>query len=242
MNGDYEWHCAELERQAKAFVEVVTGADPGTPIPTCPGWTMADLVRHHGTSQRRVEYVVRHLSAEPVWAKDVVTDVPSDFVAWFAAGVPPLLETLRAADPVADVWTNGRDPHVRYWARRILFEAVVHRADAELAVGLTPQIEDSVGVDGVDEVLTNLPCFPWVAERQRVLDPARVLRFETSSGEAWVINAVAEVVSAEPAVIVRADAGDLLLLVYGRIGLEDGRVAVSGDQGFLREWLAASAL
>lgn len=242
MNGDYAVWCAELERQANGFVEVVVGADPGIPIPTCPGWTMADLVRHHGTSQRRVEYVVRHLSAEPVWARDVATDVPADYAAWFAAGVPPLLATLRAADPEAEVWTNGRDRHVRYWARRILFEAVVHRADASLAVGLVPPIEDSVGVDGVDELLTNLPCFPWVAERQRALDPARVLRFEAASGEAWTINAVGDTVESEPAAIVRAAAGDLLLLVYGRIGLEDDRVNVFGDRGFLAEWLAASAL
>jgi uncharacterized protein (TIGR03083 family) len=242
MSGDYEARCAELERQAKGFVEVVAGADPGTPIPTCPGWTMGDLVRHHGTSQRRVEYVVRHLSADPVWAKDVASDVPSDYATWFAAGVPPLLATLRAADPEAEVWTNGRDPHVRYWARRILFEAVVHRADAELAVGLVPQIEDSVGVDGVDELLTNLPCFAWVAERQRALDPARVLRLEAASGEAWMINSAVDVVEDEPAAIVRAAAGDLLLLVYGRIGLEDDRITVSGDRRFLAEWLAASAL
>lgn len=68
-----------------------------------------------------------------------------------------------------------------------------------------------------------------------------MLRFETGS-QAWVINPVTEEVGDEPTVIVRAAAGDLLLLVYGRIGLEDGRVTVSGDEGFLGEWLAVSAL
>jgi uncharacterized protein (TIGR03083 family) len=242
MNGDYAARCAELERQATGFVEVVARADLGAPVPTCPGWTMADLVRHHGTSQRRVEHVVRHLSLEPVWARDVATGVVGDDAAWFAAGVPPLLATLRSADPDAEVWTNGRDQHVRYWARRILFEAVVHRADAALAVGLEPEISDSVGVDGVEELLTNLPCFSWVAERQRALDPGRLLRFEAASGQAWTINAVCDPVDGDPAVVVRAAAGDLLLLVYGRIGLEDDRVGVVGDRRFVGEWLAASAL
>jgi uncharacterized protein (TIGR03083 family) len=252
MYGDYWAHCSELERQAKAFAEVVGVADPATAIPTCPGWSMADLIRHHGTSQRRVDHVVRHLSAEPVWAKDVATGLPGDvadgaawsaggYAAWFAAGAAALLETLRAADPEAEVWTNGRDQHVRYWARRILFEAVVHRADAELAVGATPQIDEALAVDGVDELLTNLPAFPWVAERQRALDPAPVLRFETGS-RAWVISPVTKEVEDEPTAIVRAAAGDLLLLVYGRIGLEDDRFVVTGDGRFLAEWLAASAL
>ena len=165
----------------------------------------------------------------------------ADYAAWFAAGAARLLETLRAADPAAEVWTNGRDHHVRYWARRILFEAVVHRADAELAVGMTPQIADAVAADGVDELLANMPAFSWVAERQRRLDPAHVLRFETGA-HAWVINPVAEPVEGEPTATVRAAAGDLLLLVYGRIGLEDDGIAVTGDRRFLGEWLAASAL
>ena len=76
MDGEYEAHCAELERQSQACAEVVGAAAPATPIPTCPGWTMTDLVRHHGTSQRRVDHVVRHLSAEPVWAKDVAPGLP----------------------------------------------------------------------------------------------------------------------------------------------------------------------
>lgn len=68
-----------------------------------------------------------------------------------------------------------------------------------------------------------------------------MLRFETGS-QAWVINPVTEEVGDEPTVIVRAAAGDLLLLVYGRIGLEDDRFVVTGDGRFLAEWLAASAL
>jgi hypothetical protein len=86
-----------------------------------------------------------------------------------------------------------------------------------------------------------MPAFPWVAERQRRLDPAHVLRFETGA-HAWVINPVAEPVEGEPTATVRAAAGDLLLLVYGRIGLEDDGIAVTGDRRFLGEWLAASAL
>lgn len=35
-----------IDETARALLESVTGADPATPIPACPRWTMADLVAH----------------------------------------------------------------------------------------------------------------------------------------------------------------------------------------------------
>jgi uncharacterized protein (TIGR03083 family) len=123
-----EDYCDAAETEAGRFAEVIRGTDPALPVPTCPGWTMADLIKHHGTSQRRVAYVVRHRSQQPVWSKDVKTGLPDDpasYPAWFAAGTGSLVTTLRAADPYTPMWTNGADQHVRYWARRILFDTFI---------------------------------------------------------------------------------------------------------------------
>jgi uncharacterized protein (TIGR03083 family) len=101
MSWDYQEYCDVVAVEAAGFAAAIKGADPATPVPTCPGWTLADLIEHHGRSERRVEYVVRNLSQEPVWSKDVPADLPDEQVAyaeWFAAGVQPLLQTLRAAD------------------------------------------------------------------------------------------------------------------------------------------------
>jgi uncharacterized protein (TIGR03083 family) len=44
-----------------------------------------------------------------------------------------------------------------FWPRRVVHETAVHRADAELALGVEPRIDPAVAVDGVGELLENLP-------------------------------------------------------------------------------------
>jgi uncharacterized protein (TIGR03083 family) len=248
----YQAYCDAVGVEAARFAEVVTGVDPATAVPTCPGWTMADLIAHHGRSQRRVEHVVRHRSQQPVWSKDVPAGLPdatTGYPAWFAEGVAPLIATLRSADPVIPMWTNGADRHTRYWARRILYEAVVHRADAELAVGRTPVIDTLTAVDGIDELLTNLPCFSWVAERQRGLgrDGDTLHLRSTDIDAGWVITLGRDGFDwhrggAAAVATAAGTAGDLLLLVYGRFKPADDRLTVSGDQQLLTGWLTKSAL
>ncbi|HEX6499878.1 MAG TPA: maleylpyruvate isomerase family mycothiol-dependent enzyme [Micromonosporaceae bacterium] len=248
----YQDYCEAVETEVGRFLDAVRDVDPATPVPTCPGWTMGDLVKHHGMSINRVEHVVRHYSPEPVWSKDVPATLPDhakDYPAWLASLVKPLITTLGAADPDTPMWTNGADRHARYWARRLLFEAVVHRADAEIALGRAPVIDGATAADGIDELLTNLPCFTWVAERQRQLrrDGQTLHLHATDRVAEWLIMLGPDGFAWRPAhdrahVTVEAGAGDLLLLVYGRLAPTDQRFAVTGDRALLREWLEKSAL
>ena len=45
-------HLAALEADATRLVELVALADQSAPVPTCPGWTVADVVEHVGTLYR----------------------------------------------------------------------------------------------------------------------------------------------------------------------------------------------
>lgn len=246
----YQDYCDAVEAEVTHFVDVVRGVDPATPVPSCPGWTIADLVKHHGSSQRRAEYVVRHSRQEPVLSQDCRADLPddpADYAAWFAVGTQPLIATLRAADPNTPVWTNGVDQHVRYWARRILYEAIVHRADAELALGREPRIQSRLAADGIEEFLTNIQCFSWVAENLRALDAdGDTLHFHSTDYEGeWIITLNGGTFTWErghkrATVAVRGTASDLLLLTYGR--LPASRFTVMGDDQLLAQWLVKSAL
>lgn len=251
MTWDYLEYCDAVAVEAAGFAAVVKGVDPDLAVPSCPGWTLAELIKHHGSSERRVEQVVRELRQEPLWAKDVEIGLPEDeaaYAEWFAAGVEPLVTTLRAADPEAPLWTNGVDQHVRYWARRILYEAVVHRADAELALGRQPMIDGRIGAEGIDEFLTNLLCFSWVAERLRQLnrDGESLLLSATDLDVDWLITpepaGFSSTRGAGPAEVRAAgSAGDLLLLIYGRLQPADERFAVTGDSQLLTDWLEHAA-
>ena len=64
-------YCTRTEAEAARLVELVTGADPSTPVTTCPGWTMADLVTHVGTVHRWALHIVTTRRQERIWSKDV---------------------------------------------------------------------------------------------------------------------------------------------------------------------------
>lgn len=248
----YERRCAALEAEVDRFVATVAGVDPATPVPTCPGWTVADLVRHHGTTYRWMEYLVRRRCTERIRSRDVPLDLPADpagYPQWLVAGAAACLRTFRAADPDAPVWTFGADRHVRFWPRRLLAEAVVHRADAELAVGRAPLVPADLAVDSVDELLEILPFFDRVADRLRSLGRAGevVHLHATDAAGEWLITLADAGFGwarghGKGAVAVRGTASDLLLLAYGRLPSDGDRCTVHGDRELLTGWLAATAL
>jgi uncharacterized protein (TIGR03083 family) len=244
--GDHGHYCSAVEAEVARFVEAVEFADPATPVPTCPGWTIAELVKHHGTTHRWIEYILRHRAKKRVWSRDVELGLPADqtrYPEWLALTAASLVAMLRATDPAAPIWTWGVDQHVRFWSRRVLYEAVLHRADAELALGHKPRINPDIAVDGIDEFLTNVSHARWVDKRLRELDGhGETLHLHsTDTGGEWLINLGRKGFTWAPGhanatVTVGAPAGDLLLLVYGRLPVDE-RFAVSGDHGVLRRWL-----
>ncbi|MFI8824929.1 maleylpyruvate isomerase family mycothiol-dependent enzyme [Streptomyces sp. NPDC053431] len=251
---DHAVNCERVASAVESFVTLVRGADPATPVPTCPGWTLADLVKHHGTTHRWTEHLVRTRATERVWSTDVPLDLPEDPAAypeWLAASAEASLRALRAAEPDAPTWSHGADPHVRFFPRRLLFEAVVHRADAERALGREPgPIDPGTAADGIEEFLENLPYFSWVAEPVARLgrDGARLRLAATDSGAAWTLTLGGggftwqRRADGEATATVEGTAADLLLLVYGRYAADDPRFTHAGDRTVLDAWRAATAL
>ena len=87
---DHERHISAAETEIAQFVEVVGQADVATPVPTCPGWTVADLIRHYGTVQRWITHIVRTLPEERVSEGDLDLGLPddvNDYPRWLAAGI-----------------------------------------------------------------------------------------------------------------------------------------------------------
>ncbi|MEV5972787.1 maleylpyruvate isomerase family mycothiol-dependent enzyme [Streptomyces sp. NPDC051921] len=246
--------CDRVETHVETFVTLVRGADPATPVPTCPGWTLADLVKHHGTTHRWTEHLVRTRATERVWSKDVPLDLPEDpaaYADWLAASAEASLRTLRAAEPDAPMWSHGADPHVRFFPRRLLFEAVVHLVDAELALGREPgRIDPGTAADGIEEFLENLPYFSWVAEPVAQLDRdgASLRLTATDTGAAWTLTLGGggftwqRRAEGEATAAVEGTTADLLLLVYGRYGTDDPRFMLAGDRTVLDAWRSATAL
>ncbi|MFF7247928.1 maleylpyruvate isomerase family mycothiol-dependent enzyme [Embleya sp. NPDC008237] len=150
--------------------------DMDAPVPSCPGWTVADVVRHSvlmytgaagqlRPKQRPVTPNARPGagSAHPVTNSTTKGDLLDTYNRAHAALVTEMarrdpLDPIEgeALDPgVADgVDGDGPDPGTAgFLVRRMAREAAVHRADIEMAVGTPGPLDAQQALDGIDEVL-----------------------------------------------------------------------------------------
>ncbi|MGJ5756047.1 uncharacterized protein (TIGR03083 family) [Streptomyces puniciscabiei] len=255
----YATYREAVARETLRFSEVVKGADPTVPVLSCPGWTLTDLTQHVGALQRWFATLLTRRVQEPPRSRDVELGLPQDvrdYPDWVAAGVPDVAAVLRDTDPEAPMWVWGEDRHARFWARRMLFETLVHRVDAEHAVGLPSDIDPVLAADGVDEFLVNLPHAGLFAPGvTKLRGDGETLAFRSTGGEGgpgeeWRMRLEGDgfrpvdpgAGEAEPVTAaVRGQAADLLLLLYGRRSYQDSAFEVSGPAAVLDNWFAHTA-
>ncbi|MEO3783981.1 maleylpyruvate isomerase family mycothiol-dependent enzyme [Actinocorallia sp. B10E7] len=232
----------DLRAQTDALVGLLNGADLSLPVPTCPGWTLADLAVHVGDGQ--------HWAAELVCTGTPPPQprgtAPEDLEAWLRHGTDLLIEAV-AKDPDAQVWTFLGPRPARFWGRRMRNDLLVHRADAALALGREFQAEAATAADALSEGLDLI-----AASATSGLSPALamlrgrgVLKFvSTDAPGVWTVRREPEAVTwtAEdgPADVTVSGGAVDLLLVFSRRS-SPGRVRVSGDEELLRHWLEHSA-
>src|SRR5688572_12159220 len=73
------------------------------PVPSCPGWSVADLVQHTGRVHRAVTRRVQNLEQERRPASDIPLPPLAELVPWFEDGADALGQVLEAAHPDAAV-------------------------------------------------------------------------------------------------------------------------------------------
>ena len=241
--------CDIVEREVARMVEVTTGVDPATPVPTCGEWTIADLLQHAGEVYRWAGMIVAQASPVRIPRDELdfgLPDRPEDLPPWFGAAVDEVVATFRAADPDTPMWAWGWPKEGRFWPRRMVHELTVHRADAELALGIEVAVDADVAADGVDELLDNLPQAAYFAPAvQELRGHGEVLGFlATDSGASWRITLEPERFTwargpvEGAAATVEAPARDLLLGLYGRPAC----LGVAGDDELFDRWSRNSSI
>jgi uncharacterized protein (TIGR03083 family) len=245
-----------LETETAALRALLRDAESTTPVPTCPGWTLADLAEHVGRVQRRTTEVLRRRLRTPI-SSDGVPAPPaawSGYDAWLADGAAEMAAQLRSDGPDLDVWVWTPSRHgSEGWARRMLHEAAVHRADAEFALGHQPVIAPAIAADGIDELLDSLPyAAPFAPGVRELTGDGETLHWhatDTSPGTRaeWLITLEPDGyrwtrAHARGAVAVRATVSDLYLFAYGRRTVHDPGIEVIGDTLLLSHWVTHSRL
>ncbi|WP_079423639.1 maleylpyruvate isomerase family mycothiol-dependent enzyme [Streptomyces katrae] len=251
-------HRAAVAAEAARFVDLVRGADMTAPVPTCPGWDLTDLTRHAGSVHRWFSVLLRQRIQAPPAGRDVDLRLPEradGYADWLAEGAAEAAEVFAGTDLDAPMWVWGADGHARFWVRRMAFETLVHRVDAERALGLPSAVDRTLAHDGVDEFLVNLPYAALFAPKVAGLRAAdRTIRFEcTDTDGSWLVRlrpdgfgVVADGAAEGGAggvaadAVVRAPAADLLLLLYGRLDRSAATVEAGGDGELLDLWFANS--
>jgi uncharacterized protein (TIGR03083 family) len=230
---------------------VIRAADPAAPVPSCPPWSVAKLAKHTGIVHRWVTAIVSTRSSSRVEQQSLDAGLPSAealYADWLAAGAAPLLSELRSAGPDTAVWAWGAAQCSGWWARRMLHETTVHRADAELALGAWPSVDSVVAADGIEEFLTNLPEARRPRENLGSLPAGESIHLHATDcdGE-WVIRfgdgSLTWSRGHEKAnVAARGPVTALLLLTYGRVLPSAESLTVFGDEGLLHTWQEKTAL
>ena len=240
-----ERYLAAVERDAAVMLRVLADTDLEAAVPSCPGWTLRDLIVHTGLVHRQKAETVRGGWVDGSPPQPEPPD--GDLGPWFREGVDDLLVVLSTADLSQPSWTWCDHEHTAmWWARRMAHETTIHAADAVLAAGGRPHVESSLAADGVEEILIEMmtggPAWGVVAVADDVVaievddtDPVArwVLRSaqfsgtSPTSGTTYEGLATFEITDARPDTTIRGNASAMDLWLWGRGPIDE--IAITGD-------------
>jgi uncharacterized protein (TIGR03083 family) len=225
----------EHVRGESARLGEVARAGLDAPVPSCPGWTVDDVVRHVAEVYvHKVE--VLKLGARPdPWPPDFSEQ---DSLQWYDESRAAIVDALDAAGTSAQTWTfNPRDATSGFWHRRMAHETVVHRIDVEQAHGVVTPIDPELALDGIDEVLYPSLGGPWWEEGDTAHPMDAAVRL-TAAGRSWTVYAdatnvdVRQGAEGEVAAEIFGEPARLYLWLWGRAG--DDAVSTVGDPDVVR--------
>ncbi|MEU0989985.1 maleylpyruvate isomerase family mycothiol-dependent enzyme [Streptomyces sp. NPDC005953] len=223
----------ELIRADSDRLLLAASRNPGGAVPSCPGWTALDVVRHVGEVYEH-KVLCMELGREPQdHERKPQPDAASDVAAWFTALRDTLLNRLAALGPErkSPTWFSP-DQTVGFWFRRMAHETVVHRVDAELACGQETPLAPEFAVDGVDEFLGFLT-HDFGDGSAQVEGADRTVAL-CCGGRQWLVTLRESQVEraaegAVPDARIEGEPGDLLLHLWGRLPADSRSLVSSGD-------------
>lgn len=268
MSGNSTGITAERKRQAlrthtERLAENVGAAGHDAAVPTCPGWTVSDLVAHVGQTQRWVSEIIERRIVDATLLPTEMATVPTepdDWPAWLSDGGARAAEACSDDALAAPVFNAAADDRTggEFWLSSLLNEAVIHGADAAYAAGRDYTVDTDIAASLISNHLAMLTSPTWAALRP---DSAAALRGAGETlhwhasdklglGEAgeWFIErgpdgASWKARSGGADVTVSGPAKSLLLILTRRRPLTEStnQVSVDGDPDLARHWIENTA-
>jgi uncharacterized protein (TIGR03083 family) len=208
-------HLAILRDELTIFHGCLSG-DLSTRVEHCGDWTLRDLAEHMGQ--------------ENLWAATAVIErhgeyrsppAPADIATWFADTARTLTDALTVS-PSTPAWTFAAPHTVGFWRRRRCLETLVHRWDAQHALGISSPLEPGLCGDGIAEVIDVF--VPRQVRLGRAAPLEAAVRFTaTDFDQSWVLG------PGEPVATLSGTAEELMLLLWNRLSLPSIRLTGDGD-------------
>lgn len=252
-------HLASLRADSDRFLEVIRSGEPVAPVPSCPGWRLADLGWHLTEVQYFWACIVEGALAEPGEVAPLQRPADDELADTFARHTARLADALAARSPDDACWSwHAAGGSVGWVRRRQAHEALVHRVDAEQAVDDRTAVDPRLANDGVDELvrimLTGVPAWGRFSPDGTTavlettdrpgswcLELGRFTGTSPESGNAYDLDAaeLLEERPADPTATLRATSTDLDLWLWGR-GPADV-IAVTGGRAVVERIRAMAA-
>jgi uncharacterized protein (TIGR03083 family) len=252
----YDRYYLELEAETEKLAASVSDAYLNSPVPTCPEWTLRQLVEHVGQGQRWAAGMIerRATAPEPIDCEEAPAQA-GPCRAWLMAGARRLTAAVRECGPDTAVWTWRADRTSGFWLRKLVHDGLVHRLDAELTIGRDGPVPADLAADGVTDLLLSVealsppdsadPVFVRLCGNGQTLHVHATDPGLGAVGE-WLVRRTPAGVSWEQRhgaadVTVRGPARGLLLVLNRRIRPDLGGIEVVGDINLFAHWLDHSA-
>lgn len=231
---------ALIEDRAAAMRKSAARApDLDVRVPTCPDWSLRDLVGHLTEVHRFWTAAVAAGPCKHPPALAPADDTPSaDLLTRSATATRELIAALRSAGPAMGCWAWWGESGVPMTsgavARHQVHEAAVHAFDAQLATGTPQPIPAIVALDGIAEFIgiSHGTAGSWP------YGPARI-GLHAAEGESWLLDLKAPGShNGQPETVadLHGSASDLLLTLHGRLPLDGLRS--QGDRATLENLLS----
>jgi uncharacterized protein (TIGR03083 family) len=232
-----------IRRESDLFYATADGADPELGVPSCPGWSIADLVWHLGEVHWFFATDIELRASDPEQIEKDKPERPPDYSELLAFGrsqLDRMISLLEQTGDATPVWTwalQESDHNVGFIRRHQVQEAAVHRWDMQKAANQSPPdpIDPESAADSIDEYFTI--SLPWVVNESKPLPGSVHLHCTDTDGE-WFIHPSGRVerIHAKADVALRGTASDLLLTLYTRVDVS--AVDIVGEEALATQFTA----
>jgi uncharacterized protein (TIGR03083 family) len=229
-----------------AFGDVALAADLALPVPSCPGWSLLQLLRHVGRGDRWAAEMISQQADNEIDPRSVPNgrppDDPESARTWLHEGAKLLVDTAGASDPDLPVWTFLGPRPARWWVRRRLHEATIHRADAAIATGEPYHLRAELAVDAIDEWLERLAI--ELRDAPPAIADGKTLRLEATDTDAtWTVHGTPDGIECRhqggpgaAELQLQGPVTGLLLALVRRRTPDQAGVRIGGDMDLWATW------